>query len=168
MDKKLIRLTESDLHRIVKESVNAILINEKKDEFSILDKIERMIPGTRMYKMRKNAEEIRARREREEEEYKKRKQREAEQERIRQQNAARRQPVQRQQQQQQPKRDIYSQTIRALNNNDYSFFDGREELQGVLASLYNSNSITYRQYDKGLEWIGRGYKYPSGQSDGLY
>lgn len=31
MDKKLIRLTESDLHRIIKESVNKILMEEKTE-----------------------------------------------------------------------------------------------------------------------------------------
>ena len=34
MDKKLIRLTESDLHRIVKESVNKVLTEMDGDEFA--------------------------------------------------------------------------------------------------------------------------------------
>ena len=32
MNKKLIRLTESDLHKIVKESVNKVLLKEDSDE----------------------------------------------------------------------------------------------------------------------------------------
>ena len=32
MNKKLIKLTESDLHRIVKESVNKVLLKEDSDE----------------------------------------------------------------------------------------------------------------------------------------
>ena len=64
--------------------------------------------------------------------------------------------------------DIYSQAIAALNSGNYRFFNGRKELQGVLASLYNNNQISHNEYEKGLEWIGLGYRYPSGQSDGLY
>ena len=171
MGKRLIRLTESDLHKIVKESVSVIL-ERNNGELSWLDKIERALPWTDAHKLHKRAKEIRARREAENAAYEKRRQKEAEQERIRRQEAARRREdyirQQSAQQQQSQRNDIYSQTIHALNRNDYSFFNGREELQGVLASLYNGKKITYREYDRGLEWIGRGYKYPSGQSDGLW
>ena len=158
MNKKVIRLTESDLHRIVKESVNIIL---EKDELGLLDRIERALPWTDAHKLHKRAEDIRARRKAEMAEYDKQKRREAEQERIQRQEAERRRQsyARSQSTQAQPQRnDIYSQTINALNRNNHSFFRGRKELQGVLASLYDGNKITYREYDQGLQWIGMGYR----------
>lgn len=44
MDKKLIRLTEDDLHRIVKESVNRII------EEGMIDAVLKHIPGTKACK----------------------------------------------------------------------------------------------------------------------
>jgi hypothetical protein len=73
-----------------------------------------------------------------------------------------RQPIQQQQ------GNIYTQTIQALNNGNRNFFQGNKNLQGVLSSLYNNKKITYNEYDKGLQWIGLGYRYSSGQNDGLY
>ena len=73
MNKKVIRLTESDLHRIVKESVNIIL---EKDELGLLDRIERALPWTDAHKLHKKAKDIRARREAEMAEYDKQKRRE--------------------------------------------------------------------------------------------
>lgn len=41
--KQIIRLTESDLHRIVKESVQTILNEYNEDQYKILDKLDRGI-----------------------------------------------------------------------------------------------------------------------------
>ena len=49
MNKKLIRLTESDLHKIVKESVERILAENEFGE-GILDPILKHIPGTKTCK----------------------------------------------------------------------------------------------------------------------
>lgn len=162
--KRKIRLTESDLRDMVTESVRQIYrqsVNE--GVFDVIDWVEEKLPWTDRHKVHKRAKAARERWAQEDAAYERRKAREREEEARKQreyeENRRRLQSSQRSQQSA-PRQDIYSQTIRALNRGDHSFFNGRKDLQGILASLYNRNQITHGEYERGLEWIGLGYRYP--------
>jgi predicted component of type VI protein secretion system len=131
-------INESKLDSIIKESINKVL-NESRYADAIADRLFAQLenPNTPIYKKNQIKQELIS------------------------MGYLQMPNKQSQQTTQQRGGDIYSQTIQALNSNNYAFFNngnGRQ-LQGVLSGLYNQGKITYNEYNKGMQWIGQGFQY---------